>query len=216
MTGTLALVGGNEFGRDCRPMDRKLLRLLGKHPRVAILPTAAAGSNPRKAAKNGVRHFLALDARAEAIMIVDEQTANKPEMVGQLSDFDMVYMAGGSPPHLMESLRGSAALDAMRDLLARGGMLAGSSAGAMAMGERMWGFEDGWLEGWGLAPAIAIIPHHASFAARWGADRMQSSLPSDITLLGIDEATAAFGDGKSEWQVVGPGEVTVYTADAGE
>jgi len=212
MAGILALVGGNEFRSDCVPMDRALLAALGGAARVAILPTAAAGQNPGKAARNGVRYFSGLDAYAQAVMVVDANTANDPAMAGPLGDYNLIYLTGGSPPHLLESLRGSAVMEAIRDVLERGGMLVGSSAGAMAMGARCWGFGDGWLEGWGLAPGVAVIPHHASMAARWGADKIRRDLADEVTLLGIDEATAAYGDGEGTWQVVGPGQVTAYTA----
>jgi cyanophycinase len=189
-----------------------LLATLGGAARVAILPTAAAGQNPGKAARNGVRYFSGLDAYAQAVMVVDADTANNPAMAGPLGDYNLIYLTGGSPLHLLESLQGSAVMAAIQDVLERGGMLVGSSAGAMAMGARCWAFGDGWLEGWGLAPGVAVIPHHASMAARWGADKMRHDLPDEVTLLGIDEATAAYGDGEGTWQVVGPGQVAVYTA----
>ena len=53
-------------------------------------------------------------------------------------------------------------------------------------------------------------------AARWGADGMRRNLPDAIALLGIDEATAAYGDGGGSWRVVGPGQVTVYASHAGD
>jgi cyanophycinase len=214
MARFLALVGGNEFRDDCVPMDRALLEVLGQEARVAILPTAAANENPGRAARNGVRYFSELGARAEAVMIVDGRTANDPALAGPLGDFNLIYLTGGSPVHLLESLRGSATLVAIRDVVARGGMLVGSSAGAMAMGARCWGFGDGWLEGWGLVPGVAVIPHHASLAGRWGVEEMQRRLAGEVALLGIDEATAAYGDGEGTWRVVGPGQVTVYAASA--
>jgi cyanophycinase len=213
MAGLLALVGGDEFRADCVPMDRALLKALGQEARVAILPTAAANENPGKAARNGARYFTELGARAQYVMIVDKATANDSAFAGPMSDLNLIYLTGGSPPHLLESLRGSMAMEVIQGVVARGGMLVGSSAGAMAMGARCWGFEDGWLEGWGLAPGVAVIPHHASLAARWGAENMRRGLASEIALLGIDEATAAYGDGGGSWRVVGPGQVTVYTAD---
>lgn len=212
MAGILALVGGDEFRPDCVPVDRALLEPLGQAARVAILPTAAAGENPGKAARNGVRHFTELGARPQAVMVVDKESANDPVLAGPLNDFNLIYLTGGSPTHLLESLRGTRTLEAMQDVLARGGVLVGSSAGAMAMGARCWGFGDGWLEGWGLVPGVAVIPHHASLAARWGAENMRRDLPDEVTLLGIDEATAAYGDGAGAWRVVGPGQVTVYPA----
>lgn len=75
----IALVGGNEFRRECDPMDRALLeRLGGPAAQIAILPTAATNENPYVAGENGLRHFRRLGARAEKLMIVDEAGATMP------------------------------------------------------------------------------------------------------------------------------------------
>ena len=213
MTGLIALVGGNEFRRDCEPMDRALLARLGSEPSVVIVPTAAAHENPGKAAENGVRYFRRLGARAEAAMIIDANTARQASFVAQIRNADLVYFTGGDPVHLLETMCDSPAWKAALEVLDRGGAIAGSSAGAMICGGQMWAPGDGWREGLGLVPQIAVIPHHATLAARWNADRIRATLPAGITLVGIDEATALIGSGQS-WQVIGPGEVVVYRAES--
>jgi cyanophycinase len=203
----VALVGGNEFRRDCDAMDRALLQLVGgARPPVAILPTAAAHENLGKAAENGVRHFRRLGARAEAVMIVDRKTADQPELAAALERSRLIYLTGGDAVHLLDSLRGSRAWEVMLARHAQGVVLAGSSAGAMVLGGQLWGF-DGWSPGLGLAPNFAVLPHHATLSARWNAKALAVSLPAGVTLVGIDEATALLlPDGR----VLGVGEVTVY------
>lgn len=88
----------------------------------------------------------------------------------------------------------------------RGGLIAGSSAGAMVLGQRLWRF-DGWMEGLNLARGLAVLPHHATLAARWNAAAMAAALPAEVTLIGIDEATAVL---LPEALVLGAGQVTVY------
>lgn len=210
MTGIIALIGGNEFLPNCEPMDRALFHALAESPRIAILPTAAANENPRRAAKNGERYFRDLRASVRAAMITDEATANDPVLTDSLTAFNMIYMTGGSPPYLLETLRDSRALKVMQNVLSHGGMLVGSSAAAMAMGAQCWGFAEGWLTGWGLVPDVAVVPHHRTAAARWDMDRMREGLLPGVTMLGLDEATAAYGGANSVWQVAGPGKVTVY------
>jgi hypothetical protein len=80
----------------------------------------------------------------------------------------------------------------------------------MVLGGQMWAPGDGWRQGLGLVPHIAVIPHHARLASRWNAARLIVSLPEGVILVGIDEATALAGP---PWQVLGPGEVTVYRGD---
>lgn len=208
-TGHLALVGGNEFRRDCDPMDRPLLDVAGgPGTAVVILPTAATNENPFVAGENGRRHFSRLGARSEKIMIVDADTANQRELAIPVEKYNLVYLTSGDPIYLLETLRGSKTYDALLAVYHRGGVVAGSSAGAMVLGAQVWRF-DGWTPGLGLAPTVAVLPHHATLAARWNAPAMAAALPPGVSLVGIDEATALL---LPEARVLGNGFVTLYTA----
>ena len=207
----IALVGGNEFRRDCDPMDRALLEVMGgAGTPVVILPTAATNENPYVAGENGIRHFRRLGAAPDKLLIEDKAAANSHEMAAALEQFRVVYFTGGDPVYLLETLRDSLAWKTILSVQARGGLIAGSSAGAMAFGGQMWRF-DGWTPGLNLVPSIAVLPHHATMAARWDALRMAAALPAGVTLVGIDEATALL---LPEGRVLGVGEVTIY-ADEG-
>jgi cyanophycinase len=206
-------MGGNEFRPSCEPMDRAILAGVAsrhKEVKVVIVPTAAAHENPEIAAGNGVQYFQDLGARSEAAMIIDRQTARDPAFAAQVGAADLVYFTGGDPSYLLETMRSSCAWKAALEVLEAGGILAGSSAGAMICGGHVWASGHGWREGLGLVPQIAVIPHHASLRSRWGTDRMQRSLPAGVTLVGIDEATSLVGP---PWQVVGSGKVVVYARD---
>ena len=202
----IALVGGNEFRRDCDPMDRALLEVMGGvGAPVVIIPTAATNENPYVAGENGIRHFRRLGAAPDKLLI-DDGNANQVEVAAALEQFRAVYFTGGDPVYLLETMRGSRAWDTVLAVHARGGLVAGSSAGAMAFGGQMWHF-DGWVPGLGLVPNVAVLPHHATMAARWDAARMAATLPAGVTLVGIDEATALL---LPEGRVLGVGEVTIY------
>ncbi len=207
MSGLIALVGGNEFRPDCEPMDRALLAKMGSKPKVVILPTAAAQENPALAAENGVRYFKRLGAHAEAAMVIDAATGREPKWVTLIQNADLVYFTGGDPVYLLSTMHSSPAWKAALEAWKIGRMLAGSSAGAMIFGGRMWAPGEGWCEGLGLLPGFAVIPHHAKLAALWNAEQMHASLPKGVALLGIDEATALLGP---PWQVLGAGKVAVY------
>ncbi len=212
MSGLIALIGGNEFGPDCEPMDRALLGNLGENPTVVILPTAAALENPSLAAANGVRYFERLGAKAEAAMIVDESTAGNPKWISLIAAADMMYFCGGNPELLLRIMHDSPAWKRIAQAWESGRILAGSSAGAMILGSQMWAPGKGWRKGLGLVP-LAIIPHHSKLATQWGAGRMRPSLPDGVTLIGIDEATALIiPDGR----VLGAGKVAVYNAEEPE
>jgi cyanophycinase len=203
----IVLAGGNEFRPDCERMDRSILARLGPQPKVAVLPTAAARENPDLAAENGVRHFRRLGAVAEAAMVIDPATAGEEKWASMIHKADLVYLAGGDPVYLLETLSHSPALEAARKSMERGGILAGSSAGAMIFGGQMWAPGRGWREGSGVLPQIAVLPHHARLAAAWKVEEMSGSLSPGMTLVGIDEATALVGP---PWEVVGQGQLVVY------
>jgi cyanophycinase len=207
MPGLIVLAGGNEFRPDCERMDRSILARLGPQPKVVILPTAAARENPNLAAENGVRHFRRLGAVAEAAMVIDPATAGEKKWASMIQKADLVYLAGGDPVYLLETLSHSPAWEAARKSMERGAILAGSSAGAMIFGGQMWAPGRGWRVGLGLLPQIAVLPHHARLAAAWKVEEMTGSLSPGMTLVGIDEATALVGP---PWEVAGKGNVAVY------
>ncbi|MCX5910920.1 MAG: Type 1 glutamine amidotransferase-like domain-containing protein [Deltaproteobacteria bacterium] len=208
MPKKIALVGGNEFRPNCEPMDRALLAQFGKRPRVRILPTAAQ-ENPRLAAQNGIRYFEKLGAEAEAVNILNRLDAQNPALISLLEEADLFYFAGGNPIYLLEVFKDSPAWSEMVRLWRHDRLLAGSSAGAMILGEKIWDPGKGWRAGLGLLPGLAVLPHRAVLASRWDLREMLRSLPATFTLAGIDEATALAGP---PWQVLGIGEVVLYRA----
>src|SRR5262245_60042263 len=116
MTGVFALVGGAEFRKPCDSLDRELIGLAGgQGARIAIVPAAAARENPRLAAQNGVSHFNRLGAKAEALMITGPAEARSTEFAARIDKVPMVYLTGGDPVHLLETLWDSAAWQAMLD-----------------------------------------------------------------------------------------------------
>lgn len=189
-------------------MDQELLMATNvDNPRVLIVPTAAASENPNKAASNGIAYFSGLGANVSALMVVDSTGANDETFVGQTDDADVVYFTGGNPHQLLEVLRGSLLLRRTLDVLNRGGLIAGSSAGAMVLGSHL-GFGS-WSPSLKLVENIAVIPHHeGSDPNRVSADG-DGKWPKGITILGIDSMTGVIS-GNDGWRVIGDGTVVVY------
>ena len=215
MLGKLALVGGDEFRRGCESMDEAILRATGKSsPVVLIVPTAAAFENPARAADNGVRYFSALGADAKPLMVLDRSDAESPELASEAESADVVYLTGGSPVHLLETLRESALMDAITGGLECGAVLAGSSAGAMAMGSWMRFRE--WRPALGIADGVASLPHHERSDPNAVSRELRDHAPDDLSVvLGIDGRSGAIS-GPEGWTVLGAGHVTVYRKDGWE
>ncbi len=122
-------------------------------------------------------------------------------------------MLGGFTGYLGETLKGSAVWEAMYEAYQQGGVIAGSSAGAMVMCQYYYDPGQGRVvEGLGLVPNTCVLPHHNTFGKRW-AGRLSELLP-DVVLLGIDERTGMIDDGEAGrirgWNVYGQGAVTLY------
>lgn len=211
---TIVLAGGNEFRKDCIPMDRELLKAIANPtPRVVVVPTAAARENPSLAAAHGVRYFESLGAVATTANVIDRASANDPLRVDAMREADAIYFVGGNPWYLLETLRDSLLVATIRTLFEGGRVIAGSSAGAMALAERMvtndW---SGWIPSVGLATGVGVLPHHDR-AETTRVRRLRDAADRGMTILGIDEATACIGAGNGTWRVAGAGGVTVYTSD---
>lgn len=213
MSGAIVLAGGGEFGGAMEQADRRAIDLAGgPEAPLRIIPAAAAPDhNDRRAGSNGVRWFRQLGcADVAAVALTDARSAADPGVAGELRAARLIYLLGGFPRHLGDSLAGSPAWQAVTEALGAGAVVAGSSAGAMVLCERFFDPQRGELvAGLGLLPGACVLPHHDTFGAGW-APRLQAEAPQ-LTLLGIDERTAMIGAGPAgPWQVYGPGKVTIY------
>ena len=210
MVGTIALVGGDEFRVGCEGMDRDVMKASGKDPsRVLIIPTAAV-TGPAKAANDGVTHFAALGGEARQLMVLESAQANDVSFCNPVASADVVYFTGGSPDHLLATLRGSELLRMLVKGLEQGLVLGGSSAGAMVMGSVMRRPGSGeWVEALGIAPNIGVLPHHERRDPKQTLAELKQSAPPGLVYLGIDARTGVLG-GPGNWLVSGFGKVTVY------
>ena len=217
MAGKVALVGGDEFRSGCEEMDREVMRASGKSSAsVVVIPTAAV-TGPAKAANDGVTHFASLGGNASQLMVLEREHANDADFLAPVADADVVYFTGGSPDHLLATLRDSALLGLITEGLQRGLVLGGSSAGAMVLGSVMRrpplyptsDSADRWVEGLGIAPGICVLPHHERRNPEETAAELTRSAPSGLVYLGMDARTAVIG-GAGDWLVTGFGKVTVY------
>jgi cyanophycinase len=211
--GYILLEGGAEFGGQMQVPDRQAIFLAGGvDARLSIIPAAAApDNNHENAGLNGVRWFQGLGAtEVAAVPLIDRSSADAPEVVEALRESRLIYMLGGFPQHLGQSLMGSLAWRAMKAAFQQGAVIAGSSAGAMVLCEHYYSPRvDQVVKGLGLIPGSCVLPHHDTYGKTW-APQLAKRLPG-TTLVGIDEETGIMNDGPAgQWQVYGKGTVTLY------
>ena len=93
-------------------------------------------------------------------------------------------------------------------------MLAASGAGATVLCDPMVDPRGGaYTVGLGVVRNLAVFPYHGT-AADHLRERSIDLLPSNATLVGVDEETALVRDADAAWRVAGVGHVTVYDADS--
>jgi cyanophycinase len=211
--GYSLLEGGAEFGGQMRQPDLKAIELAGGFDApIRIIPTAAAPDNNHiRAGNNGVRWFQSLGARnVESVALIDKSSANSAKVADGLRRAKLIYLLGGFPGYLGQTLKGSSAWEAALEAYRSGAVIAGSSAGAMVLCQFYYDPESGKVvEGLNLVPNALVLPHHNTFGKSW-APRLLKELPG-VTLLGIDEHTGMLDNGHGlEWSVLGEGSVTVY------
>jgi cyanophycinase len=209
----MLLAGGAEFGGRMAEPDLRAIALAGgAEARISIIPTAAAPDrNHERAGRNGVRWFESLGARnVAALPLIDRPSAESPAVAQALRESRLIYLLGGFPHFLGQTLLGSASWAAVLEAYAAGAVVAGSSAGAMVLCQHYYDPESGQVaEGVGMLPTTCVLPHHNTFGKGWAA-RLAALLPGS-SLLGIDERTGMLDDGDGgAWRVYGQGAVTLY------
>jgi cyanophycinase-like exopeptidase len=139
-SGPIALVGSGEFLPAMEEVDAGLLAAASRsRPRVAIMPTASWPDGEevfRRWAAMGAAHFTALGAEVEPVLVRDRFDADDDRYAQAIGEADLVYLSGGKPGHLTESLLGTRVGAALAEAHARGATLAGCSAGAMTLASR--------------------------------------------------------------------------------
>jgi cyanophycinase len=224
MPGPVALVGAGESLAAMAEFDRGLLVATGRtRPRVVILPTASAPdgeSTFRTWAEMGVEHFTALGAEVEPVLVRNVEEGHDGAALQAIGEADLVYVSGGHPRHLLTVFRDSPLGPALGAAHARGALVAGCSAGAMAIVGRTMDFRIlprlrvplpfpiKWPNGLSLVEGIAVLPHYDAWPEPLSA-LVALQAPKGAVVLGIDEDTAVVGR-NGAWQVHGVGRVTVW------
>jgi cyanophycinase len=211
--GYLLLEGGAEFSGRMADPDRKAISLAGgRDATISIIPAAAApDNNHQKAGQNGVRWFQRLGAaRVSTLPLIDRSSADDPEIAEALTKSKLIYLLGGFPRHLAQTLSGSRSWQAILTAYRSGAVIAGSSAGAMVLCQYYYDPKTAQLaQGLNLQECICILPHHNTFGQTW-APQLTKRIP-DMILLGIDEETGALHDPwQDNWRVYGKGKITRY------
>jgi cyanophycinase len=213
MKGHILLEGGAEFGGEMAAPDRRAIELAGGlEAPVCIVPAAAAPDhNHQRAGHNGVRWFNHLGARQATLLpLIDPASANQSSIAASLRNARLIYLLGGFPHYLAQTLAGSASWQAIMEAYRAGAVIGGSSAGAMVLCQHYYNLGTrGVIEGLNLIPKACIVPHHNTFGKDW-VPHLADLLPEDV-IIGIDEQTGMIDDAADgQWNIYGKGSVARY------
>ena len=210
------MVGGDEFNPGNEDQDRLMVAAAAKGP-AYVVPTAAARGGPEQAVAHATRWFGNLGLRVRELPVLKRTDAMKEALTEQARGGGFFYLVGGDPGHVAEVLRGSLVMRAIFEAWRGGAVLAGSSAGAMALCSHTlvrasWPnrFNRRPAGALGVVPRTAVLPHYDTFGHKWTGSAREAA--PELTLLGIDERSAAVWAG-GVWRAVGPGAVYVIKGE---
>ena len=197
--GSLVIVGGGAMPAD---VVKRFVDLAGgSSGHIVVLPTAVPPEQtdrrlPGFLARAGLRKVTVLDQRG--------RLTDSPEFSEALSDATGIWFGGGRQWHFVDAYEGTQAVQLFQAVLARGGVIGGSSAGATIQGEFLVRgsplvntvmMAEGYERGFAFLPGTAIDQH---FSQR---GRQPDLLPvilrhSQLLGIGLDEGTAIVVQGR--------------------
>lgn len=208
VSGSLVIVGGGLLPDTVR--ERFLELAGGKKGHLVVIPTASEQADQTRISRS--YNFWKAQGLASVSMLhtLDQKQANDPSFVKPLTEATAAWLGGGDQSRLTNAYRGTAVERELRRLLARGGVVGGTSAGASAMSTVMITGGNPQARtgtGFGLLPDVVIDQH---FENRKRQKRLLGVLAQyrNCLGLGIDEQTAVVVRGHA-FTVVGNANVLI-------
>ena len=212
--GTLVIVGGG--GTPPEAVKRFIAAAGGPEAPLVVVSTAQGDTIPSAASvtgfltKAGAKHVRQLHAR-------NPQEATTPENLALLREAKGVWFGGGRQWRLVDAYQDTEAEKLFHEVLERGGVIGGSSAGAtiqasyLCRGSPLGNTEmmaEGYERGFGFLRGVAIDQHFSQRKRFADMEQLKKAHPNLIG-LGIDESTALIVRG-SKAEVIGAHQVAVY------
>ena len=188
----IAITGSGEFLPSILDVDKKLLNYLDEIPRVLTFSTAAGRESDERLSyweNLAIEHFKDLNVSHTHIDARNREDLNQDSVIEEMKNSNFVFFSGGSPNHLYDSIHNSDFSTELHDVEKRG-IIAGCSAGAMIMGEKM-------IKGVGLnyLPNTIVIPHYGESFYSWISNTVKVLNRGKYKLLCLEKDTYFIKDG---------------------
>ncbi len=212
--GTLILIGGG--GMPGGILERFIQLAGGKDSRIIVLPTAA----PDPIRKPYRIETAFLKAGAGKVTVLPGRTLAKvesPRYISALEEATGLWFGGGRQWRFVDAYLGTKAHPLMQNVLKRGGVIMGSSAGASIQAEYLVRGNPlsnldmmalGYERGLNFLPGVAV-DQHFSQRNRFNDLKALTKAKPQLLGIGIDESTALIVR-KAIGEVAGRGKVFFY------
>ncbi len=229
--GKLLIIGGGLRYDNVDIWKRLVNEAGGSNAKIAVIPTASA--NPNKTGNLVVENLKAYGAQAFLVPLSErlrdsegkpsiESVSNDPQWAEKIKHATGIYLTGGDQNRITRALytkqgQRTPLLEAMWDMYRRGGIIAGTSAGAAIMSETMFTDAGSVLQtlqrgaqhdreygrGLGFIGPGILVDQHLIIRGRF-ARMLPVMQATGIPLgLGIDENTAMLIDRQRRMEVIG-------------
>jgi len=209
--GKLVIAGGGVTSNEI--FDTFIELAGGKDASIVIVPTAAQSPNVDKS------RIFWTDRGLSNVKVLHTQSrkeANDPSFFKVLEDADGVWFSGGRQWRLVDSYGGTKTEELFHEVLKRGGVIGGSSAGATIQGsylargdtqtnQIMMGDHE---EGFGFIANVAIDQHVLARNRHFDLFEILQNKP-ELLGIGLDENTAIVVEG-NVFTVIGESYVLIY------
>jgi cyanophycinase len=213
--GALVIVGGGGLPDTIRECFLNLAG--GPKARLVVIPTASIkADNPDQLKSFG--YWKAQDVSSVLLLHTRRrELANDPAFSRALHQATGVWMSGGDQTNLVKAYRGTTVERELHDLLQRGGVIGGTSAGAAVMSSVMITGGNPLPQvdsGFGLLPGVVVDQH---LTRRNRIPRLLSALTTHPGYfgLGIEEQAGVVVQGKT-MTVIGDADVRICFPPCGK
>ena len=200
----IAITGSGEFLPGIKNADKTLFSSID-NPYVLSFATAAGKESIERQEywkDLAIDHFKSLGVRHRHIEAKNKDEIEDKDVINQMSKANIVYFSGGNPQHLINSISVNSFMNELLRIN-KIGILAGCSAGAMIMGEKM-------IKGTGLnfIKNSIIIPHYGESYYSWISNTVKLLNKGKYKLICLEKNTY-FTISESNIKIIGDNNIHI-------
>jgi cyanophycinase len=213
--GALVIVGGGKVGPEI--LGRLFELAGGRDAPLVVIPTAS-GADDYPADWSGLKMFKDFGVTNITLLHTkDRHVADSEDFVRPITTAKAVWFVGGRQWRLVDSYLHTRTQREIERVLERGGVVAGSSAGASIIASYMVRgavennfimMAPGYEEGFGLIKGVAIDQHMLTRNRQDDLEDVVEKHP-DVLGIGLDESTAIVVQGQ-QFEVIGASKIAIH------